>query len=53
MGVVAGGMEIGDRMVDVVLALQPPRAEALHECSPEEANQVPVQTIFKHLDATV
>ena len=39
--------------MDVVLALQPPRAEALHECSPEEANQVPVQTIFEHLDATV
>lgn len=53
MGAVAGGMKIGDRMVNVVLALQPPRAKALHECSPEEANQVPVQTILEHLDATV
>ena len=52
MGLVAGRMKIGDRMVDVVLGLQPRRAEALHECSPEETNQVPVQPSFEHLDAT-
>lgn len=52
MGVVAGSMKIGDRMVDVVLALQPRRAKPLHECSPEETNQVPVKTIFEHLETT-
>ena len=52
MGVVAGSMKIGDGMVDVVLALEPPGAKALHKCSPEEPDQVSVATIVEHLQVT-
>lgn len=52
MGVVAGSMEIWDGVVSVVLILQPPRAETLHKRAPEEADQIPVTTIFEYLATT-